>query len=225
MNTTVKEKEYISAKLGVPYENLSQSYIRAETALATNSSISFNIQKSKTASPTATERLLELNDKFVITHLFIGLKQIASDTPTAAQHDLASVYTYENPNVFSGTNAANVNAIYNGSLSMTVNRKVYIPEFPVRAFRRVPDTQSGSFLTAVGTATTPTATFAANGGLDGFPVGLYGFYQMDPTLFDGAQTIDTEINLGSAVAFDDSSNTVYAVLCARGYLVVNAVNR
>jgi len=222
MNSIVKEKEYISSKLGIPYENLSQSYLRSETALGTTTAIVHQLQAGRVPSPTATERLLSLNDEFVITHLFIGLKQIASDSPTAAQHDYATVYTWYNPNVFSGTNATNVDAVYNASFSLTVDRRVYIPHFPVRAFLRVPDTQSGSYLEAAGTATTPAATFVGNDGYDSFPNGLYGFYPTDPIKIDGRQTLNAEINLNTSIVFDDSSNTVYTVLEARGYLLVNS---
>jgi hypothetical protein len=51
---------------------------------------------------------------------------------------------------------------------------------------------------------------------------LTGFYPQDPALIDGRQTLDVSIDLGANVSFDDSTNTVYAVMEARGYLVVNA---
>jgi len=224
MNSIVSEKTWIQSKIGIPYENLSQSYLRSETQLTTNTTIGFTLQANKKSTPIVTERLLQLNDQFVLTHIFVGLKQIASDTPTDLQHQAATVYTWENPNVFSGANATNVDAVYNGSIRFNIDRKDFIPEFPARAFRRVPETQSGSYLVTNGTSGTPAATFSGNGGYDGFPNGLYGFYPVDPTLIDGRQTLEIEINLGASTAFDDSSNSIFAVFEARGYLVVNAKN-
>ena len=223
MNSIVSEKKFIQSRTGIAYENLSASYLRAETALSTTTNIPFYLQAGQVNNPTATERLLNLNDQFVITHLFVGLKQIASDTPTAAQHASALIYTWYNPRVFTGTNAVNVRSIYNGSLSFTINRKEFIPEFPVRSFLRIPSTQQGTQDISSGTATTPTQTFLS-GGFDAYENGLYGFYPQDPTLIDGRQTLDVSIDLGANISFDDSSNTVYAVLELRGYLVVNAKN-
>lgn len=222
MNSIVSEKQWIQSKIGIPYENLSQSYLRAETQLTTNTTIGFTLQANKKSSPIVTERLLQLNDQFVLTHIFVGLKQIASDTPTDLQQQSATVYTWENPNVFSGTNAGNVDTVYNGSLRFNIDRRDFIPEFPARAFRRVPDTQSGAYLVSSGTTGSPAATFIENTGFDAFSNGLYGFYPVDPTLIDGRQTLEIEIDLGASTAFDDSSNSVYAVFEARGYLVVNA---
>ena len=204
MNSIVSEKRFISERIGVPYENLSQSYLRAETVLGTQSVIDFVLQTNKKQGSLVTERLLDLNDEFVITHFTVGLKAIASDTPTDTQQLVAPVLTYNNATAFAGANGANVAAIYNSDLSWTIDRKEFVPQFPVRAFRRVPTTQE-------------SAT-----DLDGFDNGLYAFYPSEPTKIDGRQTIDLAINLGSSTTFDDASNSYYAVFEARGYLIVNA---
>jgi hypothetical protein len=47
MNSIVSEKRFISERIGVPYENLSQSYLRAETVLGTQSVIDFVLQTNK----------------------------------------------------------------------------------------------------------------------------------------------------------------------------------
>lgn len=224
MNSIVAEKSWISNKLGIAYENLSQSYLRALTPLTTKSVISFSVQKNQVASPLVTENLLELNDVFVATHIAIGLQQIGSDTPTALQLLNAEFFTYDDPTKFTGSNAQNAGAIYGGSLSFTVDRREILPAFPMRAFYRVPQSQSGAFLATAGTATTPAATFTGNTGVNGYDNGLFGFYPLDPIALNGKQTINLDVNLGSAVAFDDSSNTVYAWMELRGYLVVNATN-
>ena len=213
MNSVIAEKQYITSKLGVPYENLSQSYLRAETALTTTSVIPFFLQRGQVATPIVTENLLELNDQFVITHIGFGLKQIGADSPTTQQQLNAQVFTYADTNTFSGTNAANVASIYNTNLSMTINRKDFIPAFPMRSFLRVPETQ---------TASNADYTSSAIKQTNSFPNGLYSFYPTEVVLIDGRQTLDIQINLGASVAFDDASNSIYAVLEFRGYLIVNA---
>ena len=50
----------------------------------------------------------------------------------------------------------------------------------------------------------------------------YSFLDVDPTLIDGRQTLDININLGSSVTFDDASNFYAAVAILRGYLITNA---
>jgi len=205
MNSIINEKKFIAERTGIPYANLSQSYLRAETALGSLSQYSFQLQRNNVATPIVTERLLELNDEFVITHLFIGLKKPASTT--AANQLQAQIFTFPDETATTGGFAAVDESLYNGSFSLTINRKEFLPQFPVRFFRRVPDQQSG--LNATGSATNKNA----------YTNGLYGFAPFEPVKIDGRQTIDALVDLGAAPTF---TTGVYAVLECRGYLVVNA---
>ena len=208
----VNEKKFIQERLGIAYENLSQSYLRAETALSNLSSYAFQLQANRVASPIVTENLLNLNDQFVVTHFTVGLKYIASDTPTALQHLNAQVYTYADTNVFAG-NAANAAGIFNADLNFTIDRREFLPAFPTRAFLRVPGTQTAA-----------NAWFSASAQklTNEYSNGLYGFYPSDPTLIDGRQTLDIQVSLGNASTIDDTGYTAYAVFEVRGYLVTNA---
>jgi hypothetical protein len=219
MNSVVSEKKFIQERLGIPYENLSQSYLRAQTALAGLSTYKFYLQRGQVASPLVTENLLELNDQFVITHFRLSLNRIASATPSATQLLSAQNVMYADPTTFAG-NSANAAAIYGGNISFTIDRKEFLPAFPVNAFYRVPTTQTGAFVSI--TAGTTTPTYGVNTGTNGYDNGLYGFYVSEPTLIDGRQTIDINLNLGAAVDITTSSVTTYAVLETRGYLVVNS---
>ncbi len=212
--TVVAEKQYLASKLGVPYESLSQSYVRSETLLVTQNTISFVIQAGKKTTFLPTERPIALNDEFVITHIFIGLKKIVAAAPTNTQQIIAPVLTYENPVVFDGgTGDDNIPGFYNGSLSFTIDRIQFLPAIPVRAFRRVPQTQQ----TTIDAGVYP-------GSIDEFPNGLYGFYPVEPVKVDGRQTIDIEIDLGDALALAVANESNYAVLELRGYLITNAKN-
>jgi hypothetical protein len=203
MNSIINEKKFIAERTGIPYSNLSQSYLRSEVALTSLSQYQFQLQRNSVQTPRACERLLQLNDEFVITHLFIGLNKPAS--ASVADQLQAQVYTYPDQNgaVFAGVDEA----LYNSSFSLTINRKEFLPNFPLRYFRRVPDQQSG--LNATGGATNKNA----------FPNGLYGFAPFEPVKIDGRQTIEAIINLNGSVTFTTGA---FAILEVRGYLVVNA---
>jgi hypothetical protein len=226
MNSVVSEKKFIQERLGIPYENLSQSYLRAETQLSNLSSYNFYVQRGQVAAPLVTEKLLELNDQFVITHFRISLRYIDPTTtavPTATEQLNAQQYLYADPTVFSSTQA-NAKAIYNGNLSFIIDRKQFLPAFPTNAFYRVPNAQPNQ-LTTAGTVASPAATFTGNtGGVNGYDNGLFGFYVSEPTLIDGRQTLDISLNLGASVSIATigTDPMVYATLETRGYLVVNS---
>jgi hypothetical protein len=153
MNSVVAEKKFIQERLGIPYENLSQSYLRAETQLSNLSTYNFYLQRGQVAAPLVTEQLLELNDQFVITHFRISLRNIdpsTTATPTPTEQLNAQQYLYADPTAFTG-NAANAKSVYNGNLSFIIDRKQFLPAFPVNAFYRVPATQSNAFLATAGT--------------------------------------------------------------------------
>ena len=214
MNSVVSEKKFIQERLGIPYENLSQSYLRAETQLSNLSTYNFYLQRGQVAAPFVTEQLLELNDQFVITHFRISLRNIdpsTTATPTPTEQLNAQQYLYADPTAFTG-NAANAKSIYNGNLSFIIDRKQFLPAFPTNAFYRVPTTQ---------TAANAYFTASAIKTVNGFDNGLYGFYQTEPVKITGRQTLDISIDLGASVIMDDSSATYYAVLELRGYLLVN----
>lgn len=211
----VNEKKFIQERLGIPYENLSQSYLRAETALSNLSSYSFQLQANRVSSPIVTENLLNLNDQFVLTHFTVGLKYIAAASPTSLQHLNAQVYTYADSNVFAG-NAANAAGIFNADLNFTIDRREFLPAFPTRAFLRVPGTQTAA-----------NAWFSASAQklTNEYSNGLYAFYPSDPVCIDGRQTLDISVNLGNASTIvNTGTDTFYvsAVFEVRGYLVTNA---
>jgi hypothetical protein len=205
MNQIINEKKFIAERTGIPYANLSQAYLRAETVLGSLSQYSFQLQGNNVASPTITERLLNLNDEFVMTHLTIAVKSVttAGTTPTDAEQLDTPLFTYSAATVFT----TNVEPVFNGSFSLTIDRKEFLPQFPCRFFKRVPDTQVST----------------TNGTVPSFTNGLYGFAPFEPVKIDGRQTINAVLDLGAAATMAGAAGfTNYAVLEVRGYLVVNA---
>ncbi len=213
MNQIVAEKKFIQERLGINFANLSQSYLRAETQLTTLSSYKFLLQRSQNPNALVTERLLDLNDQFVISHIGVFLKYIASDSPTTDQQIAARLLTYVDANTITVAAGLQAQAIYNGNLNFTIDRKEFLPNFPTRSFERVPDTQTAA-----------NAYFTASGQklVNASPNGLYGFYPFEPVLIDGRQTLDISANLNAGTTIDGASMTIYAVMELRGYLVVNA---
>lgn len=217
MNSVVAEKKFIQERLGIPYENLSQSYLRADSLLPTTavSLVPFYLQRGQVATPLGVENLLELNDQFIITHFRVGIR-VVSNTLAADLNSNSAVLTYPNPLAFGVTSTSLLQTLYNGNLSFTIDRKQFLPSFPMNAFYRVPITQQGTQSFQAVSATTTT-------GVDAYDNGLFGFYVSEPTLIDGRQTLDISINLPNGTAFAVPSGTrFYAVFETRGYLVVNA---
>lgn len=233
MNSIVAEKRYIANKLGVPYESLSQSYLRAESEVATQSVIDFTLQTNKVLAPLVTERLLDLNDEFVITHFHVGIKNVTDKTNETQQLG-ALVQTYDSYSFGTGEdylagNSMGIASIYNADLSFTIDRTEFIPNFPVRAFYRVPDTlQDFEGTSAIGIPTlldsTPPVPYVTTcDRLASNETSLYGFFPSEPTKIDGRQTIDLSINLGAnANLLGNATGTNYVVFEARGYLITNA---
>jgi hypothetical protein len=227
MNSVVSEKKFIQDRLGIAYENLSQSYLRAETRLSNLSTYRFNLQTGNQSNPLVTEKLLNLNDQFVLTHFRVSLRYVepaTSQTPTATEQLTANQFLYADPKVFVAGTTINAGAIYNGNLAFIVDRKQFLPAFPMNAFYRVPTTQTGAFLSTDGTTITPSPDFNGNTGVNGYDNGLFGFYVSEPTLIDGRQTLDLTLNLGASVdiATIGTDPIIYATFETRGYLVVNA---
>jgi hypothetical protein len=224
MNQIVAEKKFIQERLGIPYENLSQSYLQTETQLTNLSSYQFQLQSAQVSNPNVTDQLLKLNDQFVISHFRVGLKYIAAATPTDTQQLDAQIFTYCDPATFTGGNSINAASIFNSFLSFTIDRRQYLPQFPCATFYRVPTTQTGAFLRTDGTTGTPSPDYTGNTGVNGYDNGLYGYYPSEPTLIDGRQTLNLSLQLGSSVDIATAGVSPYvaAVFAVRGYLVVNA---
>tara|TARA_R110000744_G_scaffold116111_2_gene217151 strand:- start:3468 stop:4160 length:693 start_codon:yes stop_codon:yes gene_type:complete len=230
MNSIVSEKRYIANKLGVPYESLSQSYLRAETVVGTQSVVDFTLQTNKVLAPVITERLLDLNDEFVITHFTMGIKHVADLTNKTEQLS-ALIETYDS-STFGSSGARDkfqqmgIASIYNGDLSFTIDRTEFIPNFPMRSFYRVPDAlqvPTGNSKIGIPSFQAGATNFLER--LSQTETSLYGFYPSEPTKIDGRQTIDLSVNLNSnADLTSDIGGTNYVVFEARGYLITNANN-
>lgn len=128
---------------------IAPSALRAETVLTNaNPNVSFNIKRGVVA-PSPTEVLLDNNDAFCVTHMGLFL---TAESTTQTLKGVASLQTYPNPIIFpavaAGASSAfvpgNLEAVYNGSLSVKVGTKELIPALDTIRFRRVPQTQKSA---------------------------------------------------------------------------------
>lgn len=126
---------------------LSQSYIRSEVAMSTSTTsyqIPILVNSVGAGTNFATNNLLNLQDAFVVSGIFIGVAIPAASTTTAFP-----LFTYPSPLVFStsGASAALYN-LYNGKLQVVVNNRQLVPSWDIYKHLYVPQTQQGSSQTA-----------------------------------------------------------------------------
>lgn len=209
MNTQAARMVYENARLALskafPGANVNQfkctqSFLRLELALSTaQTRYQFQILNQTSGSQFNTEQRLNLQDSFVISSLGVFLGKPSSSTDTTFELD-----TYANTVKY--TNAAAMNAIYNGTLQVAVNNDVIVPAWDVQRHFYRPQTQ---------------LTGATNSPLDQKRLAEDGFYAVEPnvTAIGSKNTVIT-INLAAALSAVDASSRVIVYL--RGVLAQNS---
>jgi hypothetical protein len=167
-------------------------YLRLETGQVPNAAASvFNFNTLDTSgTKTVTERRLKLADTFTITDIsfYIGAN---SFTTAVGNDDYAKqrLFTYPNPN-YAGFLAKDddLEAIYNGYLSLRVDTTTFLDSVPMRQFYRV------------GTSQAVAAATNQNGiGRDEWPLSMYGRTDLLPTIeLNGQSNIEWSLNLPNA---------------------------
>lgn len=193
-------------------------YLRLETLLATSgaatslNTILFNtLDTSGTKQP--TERRLKLSDTFTITDIgfYIGAgAAVAVGAPTAVEQAKEELHTFPNTQVTAiGANSDEIEAIYNGFLSLRIDTTTFLDSVPMRNFYRVGDTQQGTIFATGGTATNKSSW--ANG---------MGKYPLLPTIeLNGQANIEWSITLPTSVPYTQIAATfTNAVIVLDGFL-------
>lgn len=119
---------------------ISPSFLRAEVALSNSKGV-YKFDLKKTGNEVQTEVKLDRNDLFVVTRIGLFLaQQVASSIGKEV------LQSYPNATVFgvAGANAADLEAIYNGTTSLKIGSRVNIEKMPNHFFRFVPTTQQSS---------------------------------------------------------------------------------
>jgi hypothetical protein len=207
------EKAALYARQGVI---TTPGYLRLESlapyATAT-SAITFNTLDTS-GTKTCTERRLKLNDTFTITDIsfYLGAgNNNANAGPTAAEYSLQTLNTFPNPNVASfATNYDELEALYNGFLSLRIDTTTFLDSIPMKQFYRVATSQQG-----VGSATAAIAVQANE-----WPLSMYGRTELLPTIeLNGQSNIEWSITLPNATNLSPTSGKfTNMVLILQGFL-------
>lgn len=188
-------------------------YLRLESLApaAATSVFTFNTLDTS-GTKTVTERRLKLADTFTITDIsfYLGFGSATSNAPTNTQYATQQLTTYPNPNLsaFSGK-SDELEAIYNGYLSLRVDTTTFLDSIPMRQFYRV------------GTSQQVSAATNQNGiGRDEWPLAMYGKNELLPTIeLNGQSNIEFTINLPSATDCSGASSYfANCVLILTGFL-------
>lgn len=203
-------------------EVATQGYLRFQQNISTTiSGFSFNVLENQ-GTTTPGEKRLAITDMFTITHWAIYIGRCASSaagaTPTDAQFSQMSLFTNNNPNVF--TNASGdgqLRALYNGALTVTVDRERLIDGYDLQRFYRVGWPLQGTLQFSA-------ATGAGIQNLEQWQGPNYGMSEVDPEItLNGVGQNDIQITLPAPTTFIPTGNfTNFAVLVARGIRWQNA---
>jgi hypothetical protein len=189
-------------------------YLRLEQ-LAPNSAVStFNWQTLQTSGvQTPTERRLKLADSFTITEIsfYLGLAAATAHIPSQDQYAQASLNTFPNPDTaLFGANAAALESVYNGYISLRIDTTTFLDSIPVRQFYRV--------------GTSQQQTLGANSPQihrNEWPLSMYGKTELLPTIeLNGQSNIEWSLNLPTATncAITGGARAVVMTLVLTGFL-------
>lgn len=215
----------------------------------TLNSISFNVLANQ-GTIINTERRLSLTDMFTVTHWALYLVKaggVVSGGGLAATADdlaIATNYTYPNPFVFStaaqglptfltnnGATALlpytreslNLSSIYNGNISVSIERQVIIDAYDTMRFLRRPATMmqvNQGAATAAGAAVIGGSAGAVGDSWEGDSV---GFSRVDPQFtMSGAGDNNITIQLPSSLSLAGALSTNFVFLQMRGIRWQNA---
>lgn len=186
-----------------------QGSLRLEAQLGSSAMYNFFVNDNQTKI--ATEIRLRSGDAFVPTKVGLFLKKAA----TSADTDQATsiLHTFPNDSVFSGANeATNLESIYSGKLTVTVNSVNLTETIDTLGFKRVDVAQQG--------LTVFTGSVYKRSSWLGSDYGFVGYEQ--DILFNGQANNNVTLNLSAAVNNAGTSPTVnYVVLIFRGILLLN----
>jgi len=183
----------------------SPGFIRVEQAISNGKAVyAFPVTKDQN-SDTVTERKLDRNDKFMVTHMGLFLmKRLSTKT------GIEVLQTYPNILEFADVSStflgADLETFYNGNIGIKVGQTVYIEAMDTRKFRSVEDVQQS--------AATNKSSARENS----------GFIELTPQiLLDGDQKNDISltapVHSSALVAHTTASTTNYLVWMARGFLI------
>lgn len=183
-----------------------QSYLRTEALLTTTSATySLPVLANNTAPTNVRQKLLNLQDLFVVSEISLFL------VSGAATNGAAPFYEYPDPTVFT-TGAAQLMNVYNGNISIIANNQQILPAWDCMKHYFVPQTQKGVGVTAQTV----------------FPINQVDasddtVYSVEPNIvINGAANYQINLNLPAAPTTLDANT--YVALLVRGILLQNTTS-
>jgi hypothetical protein len=231
-------------------EIATQGFLRLGSSVqATLNTINFNVLQNQ-GTVRATERRLNVTDMFTVTHWAMYLVKAGGQaggggtTATDADIAVARNYTYPNPYTFATAaqgnptfiqnqaaaqllaqtvESNNLYSIYNGFISVTIDREVVIDSYDTMRFLRVPMQQLG---VTNGTTIAPGAAVVGSQAAnmwDSWESANYGFSEVDPQFtLNGIGDNNISIQLPGALSLAGTSSTNFVFLQLRGIRWQNA---
>jgi hypothetical protein len=190
------------------------SYLRSEVQLvASQGSITFPILVNDSPAANNNERRLNISDEFQVVSWGVFLYKKL----TAQSIETTILNTYPNPTTFAKSGEAGaLQALYNGFLTATIDRKQIIPAFDAFNFYKVPDAQLGLVSAAIAGPVTypvPNSAYLSN---------EWGFCEAIPTFrLSGAVVNQIQLVPPAAQDMTGTASVNYAVLFMRGFLIQN----
>jgi hypothetical protein len=185
---------------------LSQSYLRSEVLLTTGkTSYQFPILINDNSQPvTNTSQLLNLQDAFYVSQLFIGFAK-----PSSATSSEFKLNTYPDTTIFSTANTAqSLYSFYNGFLQLTVNNRQIVSAYNISRHMFVGQTQG------ITNSTAALSTIAQQDGATD------GFYPIEPGLvLVGSKQNVLTVNIPQALTAVEANSR--AVIIFSGHLAQN----
>jgi hypothetical protein len=218
MSTTGLRLVYANAKNTLMRHNinpakavLSQSYLRFEAPLSiTTTQYNLDVLVNDNLNPNnVTQNKLNLQDAFIASQIgiFIGIPA----APASVAQGQVRLFSYPDRTVFTPAVATNLETLYNGFLSLTVNQRVIVPSWDIYRHFCAPVMQSG--FTPTGVADIDNSTdFSQN-----------GFVNVEPNMvFVGSKKNQLTITLPQALVAIPA-NARLVVIC-RGLLAQNSTS-
>lgn len=205
-------------------EIATQGYLRlaanVQTGAALNS-ITWNVLSNQ-GTVRATEVRLDITDMFTVTHW--GLYLVKAGTSTSATDaELSQTHLFTNPNslTFSGASeSANLMNVYNGFMSVTVDRNKIIDKYDAMRFYRVGTAQKGVLQAYNATAPAGTSLSYLDDTWDNVS---YGMANCDPNVtLNGVGDNNLTLTLPSAANLSGTTSTNFVFLIMRGIRWQNA---
>lgn len=207
-----KAKEGIrAAGFGLGQAVLSQSFLRTEVTLNTNSTLyQFPVLVNDNFVPvTNTSKLLNLQDAFYVSELALVFANPSSSTDAAYP-----LVTYPNTTQFSSAQADALNTFYNGIMTLTVNNRQIVPAWDLNRHYYAPQQQQ----TTDADYTTSTINY-----VDQRDGSSSAFVPVEPGLvLVGSKQNQLQVQLPAALGSVAANSR--AILIFRGHLAQNVTS-